>query len=36
MREYEDKYNQIHSNGYEGELAKIILRYQNEGKTAYP
>jgi hypothetical protein len=34
MREHEERYNQIQGSGPESELAKIVLRYQNEGKTA--
>lgn len=34
MRDYEERYNQIQGSGAESELAKLILRYQNEGKSA--
>lgn len=34
MKEFEDRYTQIQGQGIEGDLAKIVLRYQNEGKSA--
>jgi hypothetical protein len=36
IRDYESTYTQIQGTGYESDLAKIILRYQNEGRAANP
>lgn len=34
MAEYSSKYQNIHGNAYENELAKLMLRYNNEGRSS--
>lgn len=35
MADYERKYTNISGNSFENEMAKIVLRYKNEGKPEF-